>query len=297
MKVRDPRKIMWWLLGICVAVSLIVLINRSVSGYDLEPIIKVSPQIAYPGDLILVEIIGNKSEDLNIRGDFGGKKLNFFHYESRIIALTAIDLNQKSGEAIVSVSIADGQYDFESVPIKIIDKQWPKRMVPEPEPLLGKKLERWQKEKILVKNAIAMSSRNPLWYESFYQPLSELTETSPFGEKRISPVKIRQHKGTDYKAALGTPVRAINSGRVVLTGNFLADGKIVIIDHGLGLHSIYLHLSQITVFENVKKGQVKRGQVIGRAGSTGFSSGPHLHLETRLNGEPFDSEQIFQILK
>lgn len=294
MKVHNPRRIMLWLLGVGAAISLIVLINRSVFGYDLEPLIKVSPQIAYPGDLVLVEIIGNSNEDLNIRGDFGGKKLNFFYYKNRILALAAVDLNQKSGKIIVSVSITNGEYAFESIPIRIADKQWPERIVSEPESLLGKKLARWLKEKILIKKALIDSANKVLWKENFIKPLPELTETSPFGEKRISSVKIRRHKGTDYRANSSDKVRAINSGRVVLTGNFLADGKIVIIDHGLGLQSFYLHLSSI----NIKKGRmIKRGQIIGRAGSTGFSKGPHLHLEIRLNGEPIDPFQIFEILK
>lgn len=296
MKVYNPWQIIRWLLGIGLAVSLIVLISKSVSSSDLEPIIKVSPQIAYPGDLVLVEIIGNNNEDLNIRGDFGGKKLNFFYYKGRVIALAAIDLNQKSGEVMVSVSTTNGEYNFESMPIKINNKPWPERRVSEPALLSSKELARWQKEKSLIQNALFISSKKRLWHEKFSKPLLELTETSSFGEKRIRLISDPyQHKGTDYKASSGDKVRAINSGRVVLTGNFLADGKIVIIDHGLGLHSLYLHLSQI----NVNKGQTikKRRQVIGRAGSTGSSKGPHLHLEVRLNGEPVDPNQIFEILK
>lgn len=295
MKVYNPQRLIWWFLGICVAISLIVLIiSKSVSGSDLEPLIKVSPQIAHPGDLVLIEIIGNNNEDLNIRGDFGGKKLNFFYYQGRIIVLAAIDLNQKSGDIIVSISITNGEDNFESIPIRINDKQWPERKVSEPAELKGKKLARWQKEKTMIGKAISNSWDRPLWKEGFIKPLGELTKTSPFGEKRISPVKIRQHKGTDYRVNSGDKVRAINSGRVVLTGNFLADGKIVIIDHGLGLQSLYLHLSRI----NIKKGQkmVKRGQIIGRAGSTGSSNRPHLHLEVRINGEPVDPFQILNIL-
>lgn len=293
-RVYNPWQIMRWFLGVCAAVSLIFLISRLTSGSELEPIIKVSSQIAYPGDLVLVEIIGNNSGDLNIRGDFEGKKLNFFYYNGRIIALATTSLNQKPGEIIVAVSTTNGEYNFESIPIRVADKKWPERQVSEPPKLKGKKLERWQKEKTLIKNALEKSTAKPLWNEPFIHPLSELIETSPFGEKRISLVKIRQHNGTDYRANPSNKIRAINSGRVVLTGNFLADGKIVIIDHGLGLQSLYLHLSRI----NVKKGQmIKRGQIIGRVGSTGYSNGPHLHFETRLNGKPFNPEQIFEIFK
>ncbi|MDN5347758.1 MAG: hypothetical protein PWP65_1322 [Clostridia bacterium] len=93
----------------------------------------------------------------------------------------------------------------------------------------------------------------------------------------------RFHTGSDIPAPPGTDVVAVEDGVVISTGYLGAYGNHIVIDHGGGFSSMYAHLSAILV----KDGQeVKRGQVIGRVGSTGWATGPHLHLEIRLDGEP-----------
>ncbi len=110
--------------------------------------------------------------------------------------------------------------------------------------------------------------------------------TSPFGN-RASPGGIgsTNHKGTDFGFSAGTPIYACESGTVVHAGLKGGYGKCVIIDHGNGLQTLYAHQSRL----NVAAGQrVIRGQCIGAVGSTGNSTGPHLHLEVRVNGVPVD---------
>ncbi|MFZ9738508.1 MAG: M23 family metallopeptidase [Prochlorotrichaceae cyanobacterium] len=96
------------------------------------------------------------------------------------------------------------------------------------------------------------------------------------------------HRGVDYAADTGTPVVAPASGRVSLVGwadRFVVHGNTVGLDHGQGVLSIFLHLSRI----NVKEGQfVQAGEVIGRVGSTGASTGPHLHWGLYVNGQAVD---------
>lgn len=107
--------------------------------------------------------------------------------------------------------------------------------------------------------------------------------TSNFGT-RVHPVfktKI-QHTGLDIKAASGTPVKAAAAGEVLFAGWLRGYGQIVILDHGSDLTTVYAHLSQIRVEEGKV---VKAGDVIGDVGSTGVTSGPHLHFEVRVNGE------------
>jgi len=108
--------------------------------------------------------------------------------------------------------------------------------------------------------------------------------TSPFGI-RVHPIfRIRRlHTGVDIAAAWGSPVYAAAPGWVIYAGWFGGYGKIVLIDHGGGVSTLYGHLSAILV----KPGsQVARGALIGRVGSTGYSTGPHLHFEVRLDGRP-----------
>ena len=94
-----------------------------------------------------------------------------------------------------------------------------------------------------------------------------------------------QHFGTDLRAGSGTEVYAINDGKVVLEKELSNYGKTVIIDHGLGIFSLYLHLDEFLVLANQS---VKKNQVIGLSGSTGYSTAPHLHFSIRDNGTRVD---------
>ncbi len=108
--------------------------------------------------------------------------------------------------------------------------------------------------------------------------------TSPFG-MRMHPIfhVMKMHTGVDLHAGMGESIHAAANGTVVYADWRGGYGKCVIVDHGGGLATLYAHQSQILV----KVGQkVKRGQVIGKVGSTGYSTGPHLHFEVRVNGSP-----------
>ncbi|WP_119675169.1 LysM peptidoglycan-binding domain-containing M23 family metallopeptidase [Deinococcus sp. RM] len=127
----------------------------------------------------------------------------------------------------------------------------------------------------------------PLWTRPFQEALSRRTRSSAFGQPRTYEAggPVDYHLGTDYPAAAGTPVRAVNDGTVIMAGMYLVRGGLVIIDHGGGVSSLYFHQRRVTV----KVGQkVSRGDPIGEVGSTGLSTGPHLHLELRVRGQATD---------
>ncbi|NEQ51558.1 MAG: peptidoglycan DD-metalloendopeptidase family protein [Leptolyngbya sp. SIO3F4] len=110
--------------------------------------------------------------------------------------------------------------------------------------------------------------------------------TSRFGS-RVHPVLgyRRFHAGVDFGAAYGTGIIAADSGKVIFAGWYGGYGNSVIIDHGGGLTTLYAHASRL----NVREGQsVLKGQAIAAVGSTGLSTGPHLHFEVRRNGSPVD---------
>jgi len=109
--------------------------------------------------------------------------------------------------------------------------------------------------------------------------------SSRFTRKRWHPVlsKWRSHKGVDYAAARGTPIRAAGDGKIKFKGTKGGYGKSIFIQHGNKYTTVYAHMSRYA--NGVRKGkQVKQGQVIGYVGSTGLASGPHLHYEFRVNG-------------
>jgi murein DD-endopeptidase MepM/ murein hydrolase activator NlpD len=110
--------------------------------------------------------------------------------------------------------------------------------------------------------------------------------TSGFGY-RIHPIfHVRKmHTGVDFDVDMGTPIKAAAAGTVIFAGWRGGYGKCTIIAHGGGIVTLYGHQSQILVSAGQ---QVKQGQVIGKVGSTGYSTGPHLHFEVRVNGSPVD---------
>ena len=107
--------------------------------------------------------------------------------------------------------------------------------------------------------------------------------TSPYGN-RYHPVlkKNKFHSGVDLRAPMGTPIVAANDGKVLSAGYNSGYGNRIYIDHGGGIVTVYAHNSKLLVKAGDK---VKRGQTIAKAGSTGRSTGPHLHFEVRKNGK------------
>lgn len=116
--------------------------------------------------------------------------------------------------------------------------------------------------------------------------------TSPFGTRTHPVFKTKiVHTGIDIAAPKGTPVTAADAGEVLYTGWMRGYGQVIIIDHGGNLTTVYAHLSQIECKEDAA---VARGTVIGRVGSTGITTGNHLHFEVRVNGAAVDPMRYLQ---
>ena len=116
-------------------------------------------------------------------------------------------------------------------------------------------------------------------------PIEFARISSGFSLNRLHPVlnTIRAHKGTDYAASTGTPIRTTGDGKVILAGRKGGYGNCVIIQHGQGYETLYGHMSNFA--KGIKTGsRVSQGQVIGYVGQTGLASGPHLHYEFHVNG-------------
>jgi murein DD-endopeptidase MepM/ murein hydrolase activator NlpD len=142
-------------------------------------------------------------------------------------------------------------------------------------------LKRIALEKEKVQAVLAVLTPDRLWTHVFIVPV-EGTASGAFGSKRILNGQPRnQHNGEDIAAPLGTPVKATNDGIVKMVDDHFFSGKGVILDHGLGLFTMYFHLDTATVKEGER---VKRGDVIGTVGQSGRATGPHLHWCAWLNG-------------
>ncbi len=142
-------------------------------------------------------------------------------------------------------------------------------------------LKRIKKENRLLRKTFKIYTKKLFKENRLHKPLKKLVVSTPFGAKRIINGKKRSiHWGTDFEGKKGEPIFSVLSGKVVIAKDMFFTGKTIVINHGLGLYTLYAHLSKI----DVKKGDfVKRGQIIGKVGSTGRSTAPHLHFGVYIN--------------
>jgi len=204
----------------------------------------------------------------------------------RWMALAGISLETKPGQyplQITAVSATGRDIHFEqklrigsekylTVELKV-SKQFT-----EPNPEQQQEI---KKDQDIKHDAFSKVTPEREWSGAFAAPVS--AETSDiFGTRRVfNGVTKSVHQGLDYRVGPGTPVSAVNSGTVILAQPLYFEGNCVVIDHGQGLLSLYLHLSEL----KVKAGDhVDRGTEIGLSGASGRATGPHLHLAVRWQG-------------
>ncbi|HKW02176.1 MAG TPA: M23 family metallopeptidase [Vicinamibacterales bacterium] len=133
-----------------------------------------------------------------------------------------------------------------------------------------------------------------LWNGPFVRPVPQ-EANSAFGTRSIFNGQPRSaHSGADFLSPAGTPIKAPNAGEVVLAEELYYSGNTVIIDHGLGLYSLFAHLSVIDVRKGVA---VATGDVVGKVGATGRVTGPHLHWMVRVGGARVDPLAVLELLK
>lgn len=180
------------------------------------------------------------------------------------------------------LTIAPGTYRIEALPI-------PKYQQPEAEFL---KIREGELAQIKAARGVAATTQSDGWQQRFVWPVNGRI-SGAFGAQRVyNGEKGSYHTGEDVAVPTGTPVRAPADGVVILaaTGDpFTLEGHLLMVAHGMGLDSAFLHLSHI----DVKVGDVvKQGQVIGESGMTGRATGPHLHWALTWRGERIDPKLV-----
>ncbi len=145
----------------------------------------------------------------------------------------------------------------------------------------AEQLERIRQDKTVKQDVFRRTDSEREWLGKFRPPV-DARVSDVFGTRRTFNGKVQSmHQGLDYAVPQGTPVSAANAGTVLLAGPLYFEGNCVVLDHGQGLLTLYLHLSEIKVKAGDK---VKGGQEIGLSGGTGRATGPHLHLAVRWQG-------------
>ncbi|HLP88942.1 MAG TPA: M23 family metallopeptidase [Nostocaceae cyanobacterium] len=193
---------------------------------------------------------------------------------------------EKGGVRTIRVA-GDGQQ--KNLAVKIGDRKFPVQRINLPPGKAGVRATELELSRVAAFKALQTPEK--FWNGSFLQPNAGRI-TTIYGVRRYYNGKFANdyyHRGVDYAGATGSPVVAPAAGRVALVGTvaqgFKVHGNVVGVDHGQGVVSIFMHLSRI----NVKEGDfVKAGQRIGAVGSTGASTGPHLHWGLYVNGLSVD---------
>jgi len=159
----------------------------------------------------------------------------------------------------------------------------------EPSPEQQKEIEEGQQVK---KDYLSRITPEHEWSGPFTAPAdAEISDV--FGVERVFNGKTQStHLGLDFRVPSGTPVAAMNDGTVLLARPLYFEGNFVVLDHGQGLLTLYLHLSEFKVKEG---DQVKRGQVVGLSGGTGRATGPHLHVAVRWQGTYLDPASLMRL--
>jgi len=213
----------------------------------------------------------------------GGEPLPLF--------LLGTDLDVKPGRETVLIARSGGEE--QRLGVEIVTRAFPEERLTLPPAMVTppKELEeRIAREQELAAEVYRSSGGAALWERGFTRSLGQKAAGN-FGRRRIlNGIPKSPHAGQDYTAPAGTPVQAIAAGRVRLARDFYYSGLTLLIDHGAGLVSQYLHLEKTLVAEGEI---VAAGQVIGRVGSTGRATGPHLHLGARLFEQRVDPETLW----
>lgn len=255
----------------------------------------LTPSVVVAGAPELIRVTAPNAESVN--GEWLGHKFSFFKLRSNEWAVLAgVDVEAAVGPSILHISALghDGPSDMNQT-IEIHAAHYrtgtlsvaPKFVEPGPEAL--KEIDEESKVKARV---FAESASQPLWGGNFRAPVAA-APTDSFGTRRMFNKKLASiHKGADFRAAMGTPVHAANSGVVVLARPLYYEGNCVIIDHGMGLFTLSMHFSRIDVHEGQR---VNKGDLIGLSGATGRVTGPHLHWAVRWEGAYLDPLKLLKL--
>lgn len=271
---------------VVIVVGLVVMLLVPKLGVMRpKPEVFFSSFQAEPGEFFVVRVdpLGEEGSVL-VKAPFIAEDPCFFRQGKGLVALIPVSYRSDPGAYTLEVVVTKGSkriYDTEQVfTVNARDFAIQKLYV-SPELHAKRDETLWAEDHMYTGRARAQSNPDPLWHGSFLEPLKGRI-TTQFGQIRyINDQESGRHSGLDIASPQGTPVLSTNDGVVVLARLLNVTGNTVILDHGLNLFTSYSHLDRIAV----ELGQrVTKGQVIGTVGSTGFSTGPHLHWAVSIGG-------------
>ena len=277
----------------------LLLLTATASHVAAGDRLAVSWQPSKPrvGDAALLRLRG-APDGATVEGMVDGRPLVFFPYAGGHAALVGFDLEQKPGaKAWQLVVLVPGR---DPLPAKgtltLRRRDFPVQRLKLPTAMVDLDPETERRavaegERLQALYRTVTSER--LWHGAFTRPVGGLEPGSGFGSRRIINGQPRMpHGGADYAAPTGTPVVAVNAGRVALVADYFFPGRLIALDHGLGLYTLYFHLDSTVVGQG---DLVERGQTIGTVGATGRATGPHLHFGAQIGGARIDPATLLAL--
>jgi murein DD-endopeptidase MepM/ murein hydrolase activator NlpD len=258
-----------------------------------------APDYPVQGRLFRVIVQADRPEQLSgLRGSFAGEPLHFQRAGSGVYTALAAAPIDAEGEQVMPVVAVwdDGARDSVSMAVPVQPGSYrmealtvaPRYGTPPDSATLA----RMRRESARARAVSAASHETPrLWSEVMHPRDTRITSGYGDGRQFNGQVTSR-HMGTDFAGGVGAPVRAAARGVVALVDRFHLGGNVIYIDHGAGLVTAYLHLSEQLVAEG---DTVEAGQVIGRVGATGRVTGPHLHWIVRYGSVTVDPLSLLDV--
>ena len=274
---------------------LALLLVTAVAPVTFADTLRVVFEPARPrgGDVVLVRVPG-ATPNATVEAEVDGHPLAIFSAADGHAAVLGIDMDAPAGPRPWRVTVtsgdrvqtARGRVTVAARSYRVQQLTVARTMV-ELDPDTER---RAQDETERLRTIYRTTSGERLWRDRFVRPVPGDEPGTDFGARRIINGHARApHSGIDFAAPMGTTVVAANRGRVALSAEFFFPGRLVILDHGLGLHTAYFHLETIAVTE----GQlVARGEPLGTVGMTGRVTGPHLHFGAQVGTARVDPSAL-----
>ena len=274
--------------------SVIVAAPAVVRGADIA--VSVAARSIQPGELVVLTLTTSSSVT-EVRARAFGRDLKPTRTSStEWQILIGIDLDTKPGRYDVSISTSPSEKERLTHLLTVLPKTFATRKLTVDAAFVNPSAEqaaRIKDDTARLNGAWVSSVPTSLWSGAWARPVPGAAN-SVFGTRSIFNGEPRSpHSGADFQGAAGTPVKAPNSGRVVLAGDLYFTGNTVVIDHGAGLFSLFAHLRSL----NVREGDmVATDALLGELGATGRVTGPHLHWAVRLDGARVDPLSLLAVL-
>lgn len=276
------------------AAFAVVLLGLLVSGpalaSDTHLAVAWKPARPRPGDVAWLAVRGAPA-GARLEGSVGGRPVTFFAYAGGHAAVVGFDVETPRGDLTWRVGVVDGAGASRTASgkIRVLRRDFSVQRLTLPQGMVDLDPETERRaidEGERLKSLYRTVTPERLWRGRFVRPVGGTEPGTGFGSRRIINGKPRApHTGIDYSAERGTPVVAVNDGRVALVADFFFPGRLVVLDHGLGLYTLYFHLDVVTAEQGQR---VSRGHPIGTVGSTGRATGPHLHFGALAGGARID---------